>query len=152
MSVPTGEPATPAANRSPSGGTRRRRPAGWVRGGVVLAAMTMVMTGFFQVVEGIAALFQRETHLADPDRLFPFDLTVWGVVHLLIGVLLVGAGLAVATARPWARLVGVVFASLSAVANFLFAPYSPAWSLTIISLDVLVIFALCNYRWDLTQA
>jgi hypothetical protein len=67
-------------------------------------------------------------------------------------VLLIVAGLVVGTARPWARLVGVVFAALSAVANFLFVPYSPAWSLTIISLDVVVICALCNYRWDLTRA
>ena len=152
MSVPTGKAATPAANRSPSGGTKRRRPAGWVRGGVVLAASTMAMTGFFQLVEGIAVLFQREVPLADPDRIFPFDLTVWGVLHLLIGVLLVGAGFAVATARPWARLVGVVFASLSAVANFLFAPYSPGWSLTVIALNVFVIWALCTYRWDVTRA
>lgn len=151
MSARRGQAATPAADRSPSGGTKRRRPAGWVRGGVVLAAMIMVMTGFFQVVEGLAALFQREIHLVDADRLFPFDLTVWGVVHLVLGVLLIVAGLVVGTARPWARLVGVVFATLSAVANFLFIPYSPAWSLTIISLDVVVICALCNYRWDLTR-
>jgi hypothetical protein len=151
MSAQRGQAATPA-DQSPSGGTKRRGPPGWVRGGVVFAAMTMVMTGFFQVVEGIAVLFQREIHLVDLNRLFPFDLTVRGVVHLLLGVLLIAAGFVVGTARPWARLVGIVFATLSAVANFLFVPYSPAWSLTIISLDVVVICALCTYRWDLTRA
>lgn len=152
MPARRGQAATPAADRSPSGGAKRRRPAGWVRGGVVLAAMTMVMTGFFQVVEGLAALFQRQIHLVDPDRLFPFDLTVRGIVQLLIGVLLMVAGFVVGTARPWARLVGIVLATFSAVANFVFVPYTPGWSLTIISLDILVICALCNYRWDLTRA
>jgi hypothetical protein len=152
MSARRGQAATPAADRSPSGGTKRRRPAGWVRGGVVLAAMTMVMTGFFQVVEGLAALFQREIPLAYPGHIFPFDLTVRGVVQLLIGVLLIVAGFVVGTARPWARVVGIVLATLSAVANFVFVPYSPGWSLTIISLDIVVICALCNYRWDLTRA
>jgi len=112
----------------------------------------MVLVGFFQVVEGLAALFQKEIYLVDPDRLFPFDLTVWGSVHLLVGVLLIAAGFAVRAARLWARSVGIALASLSAVANFLFVPYSPAWSLTIIALDVVVIWALCIYRWDVTQA
>ena len=98
--------------------------------------------GFFQIVEA-SALFQKELHLNYPDLLFPFDLTVWGVVHLVIGVLLIAAGLAVRTARPWARSVGIAFAMISAVANFLFAVYSPAWSVTVIALDVVVIWALC---------
>jgi hypothetical protein len=114
--------------------------------------MAMAMVGFFQVVEGLAALFQKEIYLFDPDRLFPFDLTVWGVVHLVIGVLLLAAAFTVRTARVWARSVGIAFAALSAVANFLFVPYSPAWSLTVVALDVVVIWALCTYRWDVTRA
>src|SRR3954453_23461618 len=86
------------------------------------------------------------------DLLFPFDLTVWGVVHLVIGVLLIAAVLPLRTARPWARSVGIAFAMISAVANFLFAVYSPAWSLTVIALDVVVIWALCTYRGEVTRA
>jgi hypothetical protein len=41
---------------------------------------------------------------------------------------------------------------ISAVANFLFAVYSPAWSVTLIALDVVVIWALCTYRWEATRA
>lgn len=146
----TGSP--PAIERRPIHDTDRRRPGGWVLGGVVFAAMAMVLVGFFQVVEGLFALFEKEIYLVDPDLLFPFDLTVWGVVHLVIGVLLIAAGFAVRAARLWARSVGIAFAMISAVANFLFVAYSPAWSFTIIALDVVVIWALCTYRWEVTRA
>ena len=145
-----GDPS--ATGRRPTDGADRGRPGGWVLGGVVFAAMAMVLVGFFQIVEGFSALFQKELHLNYPDLLFPFDLTAWGVVHLVIGVLLIAAGLTVRTARPWARSVGIAFAMISAVANFLFAVYSPAWSVTLIALDVVVIWALCTYRWEATRA
>ena len=152
MSAPRGQAQTPVAEPRPAHDTERRRPAGWVLGGVVFAAMAMVMVGFFQVVEGLTAIFQQQIYLVDPDFLFPFDLTIWGVVHLVIGVLLIAAGFTVRTARLWARSLGIAFATLSAVANFLFVPYSPAWSLTIIALNVVVIWALCIYRWDVARA
>lgn len=148
MSALTGQAGTPEVE--PTHGTEGRRPAGWVLGGVVFAAMAMTLTGFFQIVEGLAALFRKEIYLVDPDFLFPFDLTVWGVVHLAIGVLLIAAAFAVRAARLWARTVGIAFATLSAVANFLFVPYSPAWSLTVVALNLVVIWALCIYRWDVT--
>jgi hypothetical protein len=64
----------------------------------------------------------------------------------VIGVLLIAAGFTVRTARLWARSVGIAFAMISAVANFLFVAFSPDWSLTVIALDVVVIWALCTYR------
>src|SRR4029453_10152810 len=90
-----GDPS--AAGRRPTDGADRGRPGGWVLGGVVFVAMAMVLVGFFQIGGGLSALFQKELHLNYPDLLFPFDLTVWGVVHLVIGVLLIAAGLAVRT-------------------------------------------------------
>lgn len=151
MPTPKGRAGTPAAEPGPVDRSGRRRAGGWVLGGVVFAAVTMSMVGFFQVVQGLAAVFQKDVELVDPGVLFPFDLTVWGVVHLVIGVVLIAAGFAVRAAQPWARAVGVAFAALSAVTNFLFVPYSPAWSSTIIVMDVLVIWALCVYRWDVTR-
>ena len=148
MSAPQGRTGNSAVEPGPTGGTEPRRPAGWVLGGVVFAATAMALVGFFQVVEGLAALFDADVYLVDPGRLFPGDLEVLGVVHLVIGVVLLAAGLSLRTARRWARLTGIAFASLSAVTHFLFVPYAPVWSLTIIALDVVVIGALCRYRWD----
>ena len=77
--------------------------------------------------------------------MFSFDLTAWAWFHLLAGILLIAAGVGVTTGRVWARSVGIGFAVLSMIANFLFLPYYPLWSLLIITLDVSVIWALCVF-------
>ena len=71
MSAPREQAGTPAVEPRPTHGTERRRPAGWVVGGVVFAAMAMVLVGFFQVVEEIAALFQKDVDLVATVDLFP---------------------------------------------------------------------------------
>jgi hypothetical protein len=55
------------------------------------------------------------------------------------------AGFAVLSGATWARVVGITVAALSAIANFLFIPYYPFWSLLVIALDVLAIWALAAY-------
>jgi hypothetical protein len=59
-----------------------------------------------------------------------------------VGLVLVAAGAMLLTGRRWARVVAIVFALFSAVSNFLFIPQNPFWALTVIALDVLVIWAL----------
>ena len=106
---------------------------------MAVAAMTMVLSGFFQVVEGIAALSQNEIFLASIGYLFWLDLPVWGGIHVAMGVLLMAAGFTLRTAKLWSRVVGIAFAGLSMIANFLFLPYYPIWSSVIIGFDVIVI-------------
>ena len=144
MSVPHQQPAAPpqVGHRL---GTYESRPAGWVVGMSVFAALVMIMVGFFHAVEGFAALLDNEIYTVGVRYLFSFDVTVWGWIHLVAGVLLMAAGFAMRTRRLWARSVGIVLASLSMIASFLFIPYYPVWSLLIIALDFLVIWAMCAY-------
>ena len=111
----------------------------------VFAALVMIMAGFFHAVEGLAALLGTEIYAVGVQYLFSFDVMVWGWIHLVVGVLLMAAGFAMQTRRLWARSVGIVFASLSMIASFLFIPYYPVWSLLIIALDFFIIWALCAY-------
>ena len=111
----------------------------------MFAATMMVVIGIFHVVQGLAALFRNEIYVVGAQYVFSFDLTAWGWIHLLAGILLIAAGFAMLTGRVWARSVGIGFAVLSMIANFLFLPYYPVWSLLIIALDVFVIWALCVY-------
>ena len=76
---------------------------------------------------------------------FDFDVTAWGWIHLLLGVLVAVAGWAVFSGKLWGRMVGIVLASLSLIANFVFLPHYPLWSIIVIALDVAVIAALCHY-------
>jgi hypothetical protein len=70
------------------------------------------------------------------------DMTQWGWIHLAIGVVAVLAGVGLFTGNLAARMVGVVVAGISLLANFLFLPAYPIWALSIMAVDVLVIWAL----------
>ncbi len=76
---------------------------------------------------------------------FNVDTTAFGWIHLLAGLLVLAAGFALFSAATWARVVGVLFAAASAVANFFFVPYYPFWAILIIALDIWVIWALTRH-------
>ena len=122
-----------------------RRVSPWAVGFTIFAGVMMMMVGIFQVVQGLAALIEDTFYVAAPNYVYEFDVTAWGWIHLLLGVLVGAAGIAVLSGRPWARAVGIVFAVLNAISQFFFIPYYPLWSLTMIALDVAVIWALCVY-------
>ncbi len=123
----------------------RREPSGWVIGGVTFAAVMMMMAGTFQALAGIVAIFENEFYAATKNYVFQFDATTWGWIHLLIGLAVGLAGFGVLRGNLAARIVGIALAALSAVANFLFIPYYPFWSLAIIALDIFVIWALAAH-------
>ena len=77
---------------------------------------------------------------------YAFDLTGWGWIHRLLGILVAVVGDAIMKGQTWGRWVGIGLVGLSLIANFLFIPYYPIWSLVIIALDVAVIAALATHR------
>ena len=151
MSVPdqAGDSQSAAARTPP---THRSPPANWVIGLSLFAGVMMILAGVFNAMEGLVALARNEIYVAGPRYIFAFDLTTWGWVHLLVAILVAAAGVGVMSGRLWARLIGIAFALLSMIANFLFIPYYPVWSLLIITLDVFVIWALCVYNRDAAAA
>jgi hypothetical protein len=126
-----------------------RRDSPWAGGLTVFAAAVMVVAGTWHALAGIAALVNDEVYVAAPRYIYAFDLTAWGWTHLILGLAVVAAGVAVVLGETWARVVGIVLTSLSLIANFLFLPHYPLWSLLIIALDIAVIWALATYRLDL---
>jgi hypothetical protein len=77
------------------------------------------------------------------------NYNVWGTVHLLIGVVLILSGAGVLSGNIVARTVGVVVAAVSALANMAFIGAYPFWSLLIITVDILVIYALIVHGREL---
>ena len=120
--------------------------SGAAHGFVVFAGVIMIMSGAFQAIAGLVGLFANEFYVETRNYLFKFDATTWGFIHLLVGVLLLFAGWAVMSGQTWARVIGIILAALSGLANFTFLPYYPFWSLLIIALDVVVIWALAVYH------
>jgi uncharacterized membrane protein len=116
--------------------------SGWAVGGIVFAASILTLIGTFQVIAGLVAVFNDEFFVVTRNYTFDLDVTAWGWIHLILGVLLVITGLGLFGRRTWAGVTGIMLAMLSALVNFFFIPYYPLWSIVIIALDVWVIWAL----------
>ena len=126
--------------------------SGFAVGLAVYAAVMMMIVGAFQVINGLVAIFNDTFYVVGQKWTFTLDITVWGWIHLLIGIALVAAGIFLLAGATWARIVGVVVASISAVLNFMSLPYYPAWSSVIIAVDVYVIWALTAHGRDIAGA
>ena len=132
-----------------SAGRADRATSGWAVGFILFAAIMMMMTGVFQALAGLIAIFENEFYVATRNYLFKFDATTWGWIHLILGVVVALAGWGLLSGRTWARAVAITLAVLSAIANFLFIPYYPFWSLLIIALDVFVIWAIAAHGGEI---
>ncbi len=123
-------------------------------GFTAFAGVIMVVAGVFQSIAGLGAILEDEVYVVGQDYVFSFDVTTWGWIHLLIGLVLVASGIGVFYGSVLARTVGVVLAGLSAVANFAFLLgwNQPFWSMLIIVLDVVVIWALTMHGRDITES
>jgi hypothetical protein len=128
-----------------SAGRPDQTTSGWAVGFILFAAIMMIMVGIWQALQGLIAIFENEFYVATRNYLFEFDATAWGWIHLLIGLLVAFAGWGLLSGRTWARMVAITLAVLSAIANFLFIPYYPFWSLLIIAVDVFVIWAIAAH-------
>ena len=122
----------------------------WASGIAQFGAVILIMVGAFQAAQGLVALVRKEFFVSTNNYVFQLDLTTWGWVHLVLGVVMVVAGCGVLAKQTWAVVVGIVLCVLSALANFTFIPHYPVWSLVIIALDVLVIWALFRYRSEVS--
>jgi hypothetical protein len=116
--------------------------SGWALGGVTFAASILGLIGIFQIVSGLAAIIDDEFFVVARNYTFEVDTSVWGWIHLVIGILLLVTCVGLIAAKTWAGVAAICFASLSAVVNFFFIPYYPFWSILVIALDVWVIWAI----------
>jgi hypothetical protein len=135
-----------------SAGRTGEATSGWAVGFIFFAAIMMIMAGTFQLFAGLIAIFENEFYVATRNYLFQFDATTWGWIHLILGLIVALAGWGLLSGRTWARAVGITLVLLSAIANFLFIPYYPFWSLLIITLDVFVIWAIAAHGRDVKDA
>jgi hypothetical protein len=121
---------------------RGTEPTGWV-GWVFFAGLMMVTLGAFQAMMGFVALFQDDYYLVTRNGLvLSVNYTTWGWIHLLLGAIAFAAGFAVMTGHMWGRIIGIILAIGSAILNMAFLPAYPIWSAIVITIDVIVIYAL----------
>ena len=118
------------------------RPSGWVVGGITFASTIMVLIGIFQAFAGLGAIIDDDFFVVTKNYAFDLDVSAWGWIHLILGIVVACAGFALWAGKTWAAVTAIALAMLSAIANFFFIPYYPFWSLLVIALNVWVIWAL----------
>jgi hypothetical protein len=117
----------------------------WAAGLSVFAAVMLMSVGALQFLQGLAAIINDEQFVIARGYAFKIDVSAWGWIHMLLGIIVAVVGYFILTGAPWARGAGIAIAALSLLANFLFIPYYPLWSLVLIALDVAVMWALAVY-------
>jgi hypothetical protein len=120
----------------------------WAGGTSVVAAILLLVVGLVSLLQGISAAAEDEIFVVGIEYIYKFDTTVWGWIHIVLGVVIIVAGLGLFTGAAWARIAAVVLAALSIVANFLWIPYYPLWAILIIALDIVVIWAVTTWKPD----
>ncbi|WP_243769746.1 DUF7144 family membrane protein [Amycolatopsis acidicola] len=133
-----------------TGTTEPRRATGWT-GWVAFCGLMLVLLGLFHAVEGLVAVFDEGYYRVGSSGLsVHMSYTAWGWLHLGLGVVAVVVGIGVLRGGTVAQAAGAVFAAASAVVHLLFIAAYPAWSLVVITIDVLVIYALIVHGKEIT--
>jgi hypothetical protein len=121
--------------------------AGWV----MFAAIMMIIGGILGALQGLSAIIKSGFYTIPPNYYISVNAKGWGWTHLILGCVVVLAGLALFSGAMWARILGVFMAGISILANFAFVPIYPLWALTIIALDVIIIWALTAHGRALAE-
>ena len=120
--------------------------AGW---GTTFAGTMMMIVGLVEFFQGLVAVINgNQFFVTTPNYVFQLNVTTWGWIHLVLGAVIAVAGLFIFTGNIVARSVGMLLAGLQALANFMWLPYSPLWSIIIIAIDVFIIWSLATLRMD----
>ena len=126
-----------------------RGPTAWA-GWVVFGGIMLIMMGTFHAIEGLIAVFDDGFYLVRPNGLVVnVDYNTWGWTHIIIGIVAVLAGVGLLAGNMAARIVGVGIAFLSALVNLAFISAYPVWSVILITLDVIVIYAILVHGREL---
>jgi hypothetical protein len=116
--------------------------AAWAAGGMVFAAVSMIMIGVWQAIEGSFGIATDDFYTEVADYVVNVDTTAWGWIHLILGVITALVGFSLFSGATWARVAGIVLACLVLINNFLYLPFYPFWSLLIIALAIFSIWAI----------
>jgi hypothetical protein len=124
-------------------------PTGWA-GWVVFGGVMLILVGAFQVTQGLVALFEDGFYAVSSKGLvLQIDYNTWGWIHLVIGLVCALVGVGLMAGNLAARIAGIGIAVLSALANLAFISAYPVWSVLVIAMDVIVIYAITVHGREL---
>jgi hypothetical protein len=121
--------------------TDATRTTGWT-GWVMFAGVMMIIAGLIWAVQGFIAVFNGDLVIFGTEGALFLNVTGWGWVHIVLGLLLLLCGILVLRGNLFGRTIAVLLAMASIVINFIWLPVYPVWAIVIITLDVLIIYAV----------
>lgn len=121
--------------------------SGWI----AFAGVMMLILGSLDALWGLAAILNDEVVVVGGRGALIFDITTWGWVHLLLGSAVAVTGLGLITGNAAARVAGVFFVAVNAVAQIVWFPAAPLWAFLIIILDTVIIYQL-TVNWSAEDA
>ena len=125
------------------------QPSGWAIGWTAFAAIMMVIQGFWWLIAGFIAIVNDDFYVAGENYVFQFDTTTWGWIHLLLGIVILIAGLSLFTGSVWARTVGVIMAAIAMLVAFAWLPWYPIFAILLIAISAAVVWALTAHGLDM---
>src|SRR3954451_19461553 len=127
----------------PMASQHSRAWTGWI----VFAGIMLMVISSINIFEGFLALISNERVVATRGNFVIVDMTSWGWTLVLSGVVMLGVAIGLLAGAGWARITSIVVIGLHAAAQVLWIGAYPIWSLLMIALDTIVLFALCA-RWS----
>jgi hypothetical protein len=118
-------------------------------GTTLFAAVTMMIVGALDALEGLAAIIKGDAYVVGAQYLYKFNVSSWGWINLLLGLVILAAGFGLLSGALWARILGIFIAVLVIISNFMWLPYYPVWSIIIIAVSILVIWSLTAHGRDM---
>jgi hypothetical protein len=110
----------------------------------VFAGVLLLVLGILSILQGIVGISENDVYARVGDYVYEFDLTSWGWTHLALGIVATLTGYGLLSGAKWARVIGIALASLAIIANFMFLPYQPVWSIVNIAIGVFIIWSLSS--------
>jgi hypothetical protein len=122
-------------------------PRAW-SGWIGFAGLMMMIIGAIDFFEGLIAVIRKEYYAFTPQGLIIFNVTTWGWLAMIFGIVLFLVGLGLTGGAGWARWVGIILVAVNLIGQlgWLGNSATPVWTLTVIALQIIVLFAL-TARW-----
>lgn len=123
----------------------------WV-GWIAFAGFMTLFLGVVHLIAGFVALFKDDVYVATNANLWVLDFTSWGWAHILFGALAIWASSSLMQGKYYGRTFAVVLAMVSAAVNVAFIPVYPIWSIMMVTVAVLVIWATIVHGDELRES
>jgi hypothetical protein len=119
--------------------------SGWI----AFAGWLLIIIGTLDFFQGLIAVIRDKYYVLGPNQIIVFDMTTWGWITLIWGIVLGLAGLGLLSGAGWARWFAIIAGSLNFFVQLGFVGSSqyPLWALTALALTAVVIYGLIVH-WD----